>query len=367
MANSGIYETFLRPLLFSMDAEEAHHLMLSLAPTATALAPVFRSSLVYQAQNLKVHLAGTTLDNPIGLAAGFDKNGHLTALLGHVGLGFAEIGSVTGRASQGNAKPRLFRLPQDEAIVNRMGLNGDGAEAVAARLAQAKLSLPIGLNIAKTNDPSLTGDKAIQDHLLSFNAIKDLPIKYVTINASCPNTHEGCLQQKQELADVLSEIGKLNARGLPLFIKASPDSSDELLADLVELSEVHNLAGFVLGNTSVARDGLATPKDVVESIGKGGLSGRPIRARALDLVARVYGLLGKSTRQIIACGGISSASDAYDFIRAGATCVQLYTALVYHGPFLPARICRDLSSLLEARGESLNELVGAGRAVSRSA
>jgi len=340
----GMYETLIRPALFKMDPERAHDLVHKLVPLL-ALSP-FRFE--FQSPNLSTKLSGTVLKNPVGLAAGFDKNGRLVEVADRLGFGFVEVGSVCARSTGGNPKPRLFRLPADEAVINRLGLNGDGAQVVASRLASARFALPTGLNIAKTNLPEVQGDKAIEDVLTTFDYVKALPLAYVAFNASCPNTHEGIINERQQLNDIMSEVQMRNNAGLPVFIKMSPDSSDELVEDIVAIASTHGLSGFVCGNTSVSRDGLKTSASRISEIGNGGLSGKPLKTKAFKLVQRVAKM--KTTeQQIIACGGISSGRDAFEFLEAGATAVQLYTALVYHGPAVVSQINRELSAFLSER------------------
>ncbi len=354
----GIYGWLLRPILFQMDPEEAHHFSQRAALTLSAGWPLAAGFFQYQAKDLEVRLAGVRLDNPVGLAAGFDKNGVLVGMLGHVGFGFAEVGSATARPSAGNPRPRLFRLASDEALINRLGLNGDGAEVIARRLAGSRFTLPVGLNISKTNDPSITGDKAVEDILFTFAKVRDLPVAYVTVNASCPNTKEGILAEKEGLSAILDGMQKQNQRRLPIFVKLSPDSSEQLLEDLVDSARRFGVAGFVCGNTTVTRGGLVAPAGEVEKAGPGGLSGPPLRPLALNLCRCVYRLKSPD-QQIIAVGGIASGQHAYDFIRNGAVALQIYTALVYHGPSLPRRICTELSALLKRDGLTISEAVGA--------
>jgi dihydroorotate dehydrogenase len=338
----GMYEKLVRPALFKMDPEQAHNLVHKFAPLL-AYSPI---RFQFTAANLQTNLSGLVLKNPVGLAAGFDKNGNLVKVLDRLGFGFAEIGSVCAEATSGNPRPRLFRLPSDNAVINRLGLNGDGAEAVAQRLAKAKFALPTGLNIAKTNLPDIQGDKAVEDVLKTFDQIKSLPLAYVAFNASCPNTHEGILNERQQLNDIMAEVQKKNVAGLPIFIKMSPDSTEQLITDIVEISQVHGMAGFICGNTTLSRDGLNTDSARVAQIGMGGLSGQPLKSKALNLCRRVA-QLKLPTQQIIACGGIATGRDAFEFLRAGAAALQLYTALVYHGPTLVARINQELSVLLQ--------------------
>lgn len=352
------YRDFLKPLLFQLDAERAHELAVRLAPY---LAPVLGREDPFDFDNarlIETSFAGISLKSPIGLAAGFDKNGRLTDVTGQLGFGFHEVGSLTGRASPGNAKPRVFRLPQDFAVVNRLGLNGDGAKEVAERLSRARFALPVGVNIAKTNHPSIKGDAAIEDVLCSFNCIKGLPIAYVTINASCPNTHEGIIEEKREIGLMLKEVQTANSSGLPVLLKLSPDSSDELLDDFINVSIEHGISGFVCGNTTVSRDSLRTPQAIVTSIGNGGLSGRPLKAKAIDLCRRVHSRKEKN-QVIIGCGGIFSAADVYQFLRAGASCVALYTGLIYGGPRLPILMNRALAKMFAHDGTDAKGVVGA--------
>lgn len=342
-----------------MDPEDAHLLAHKLAPMLSILrvqTEIWYSEL---SPRLAVDLAGTKLSNPLGLAAGFDKNGDLVEYLRLMGFGFAEIGSVTAKATKGNPRPRIFRLPEDEAVINYMGLNGQGASSVAAKLSVAHPSVPLSINIAKTNDPSIVGDKAIEDFVTSFNAVKDLPAVYVAINVSCPNTHETKLAEVATIDSVLSEIVKINHRGLPLFLKLSPDSDLEMLQCVASIAAKHELAGFICGNTSTDRSTVKTPEETLKSIGPGGLSGPPIRDKAVAVCRQMYELKQES-QQIIACGGIGSGADAFRFIQAGATAVELYTALVYGGPFLPFTILKELGAILDDRKMTVAEAVGSG-------
>jgi len=224
-------------------------------------------------------------------------------------------------------------------------------------LKKKRLSLPIGINIAKTNDPAIVGDAAIEDMFDTFRKVRDLPLAYITVNASCPNTQEGILTETSMLATLFAQMQEANHHQLPIFVKLSPDSSRQLIEDMVSTASKCNLAGYVIGNTTTSRGSLTTSPRVVEQIGNGGLSGQPLKKLALQLCQLVYKL--KAPNQvIIGCGGISSGRDAYDFILGGASMVQLYTGLVYEGPTLPKRINEELSDLLRADGLSLADAVG---------
>lgn len=354
-----VYRSVIRPILFRQDPEQVHQAAHRAAKDFKALLPIFNSAFVYSGDDLKCSLFGSDLANPLGLAAGFDKNGDLTDVLNHIGFGFSEVGSVTALAKEGNPKPRLFRLEKDEAVINRLGLNGEGADAVAAKLAKVKFGLPIGLNIAKTNDPEITGDAAIQDILYTFNKIKTLPFTYVTINASCPNTKEGIVSEAAFMKAVLTEVQSANAAKLPILLKLSPDSSQDLLEEMVDTAASCNLSGFVCGNTTTTRENLMTDNAQLQDIGNGGLSGPPLKAKALKLCQSVH-RLKQPTQIIIGCGGINSGQTAYDFLAAGASFLQMYTGLVYEGPALPMEINKKLSNILKQRGQTLKEAIGSG-------
>lgn len=354
---SGLYEKLFRPLMFLLDPEEAHTLAHKAMPLIPLVSPFLKPVDDKHKQRLAVNLAGTNLSNPIGLAAGFDKNGKLVNYIDRLGFGFAEIGSITGQPCAGNPKPRLFRLPQDEAIINYMGLNGEGAESVAYRLRGSQCRIPFAINIAKTNNPEIVGEKAVADFVFSFAQIKDLPVAYAAINVSCPNTHEGKSNEMGQLRSVLERIRSLNERNIPLFVKLSPDSDMELLESVVSLARELNLAGYVCGNTSLDRSRLTTPETVLTKIGPGGMSGTPLKSKALNLCRRVNELKGKE-QQIIGCGGITSGADAFEFIASGATAIQIYTGLVYFGPGLPVRIATELGSILEAKNMTMADAVG---------
>lgn len=343
---------WIRSLLFEMDPEEAHALAIQLAPVAAAM-----SSGPFVDPVLGTNLAGIKLANPVGLAAGFDKNGRLTNCLDRFGFGFAEIGSITGQSTAGNPKPRLFRLVEDEAVINRLGLNGDGASVVAQRLSGAGFSLPVGINIAKTNLPSIKAEKGVADMLHSFECIKDLPLSFVTLNASCPNTHEGIMQETEELDQILSGVQRLNVRKIPVLLKLSPDSTGELLETFVASAGKYGINGYVLGNTTTTRDGLKASVERLGTIGNGGLSGKPLKEKALDLVRRVYKIKAKD-QVIIGCGGISTGSDVFEFIVNGANAIELYTALIYGGPDLPVRINKQLAAILKRENLTVETALG---------
>jgi len=350
-----VYRSFIRPLLFQLEPEQSHGLAHEFIAKGTPLLAAFGKKFIYSGSDLKVSLFGTTLSNPIGLAAGFDKNGDLVHGLKYLGFGYAEIGSITGQAHEGNSKPRLWRLASDDGLINWLGLNNEGAVKIAERLATSKFSVPIGITIAKTNKPNITGNAAYEDMLLSFRAIRHLPLMYVALNVSCPNTLDGVLEETGILSSVVEQISKENAANLPIVLKLSPDSSDKLIEDMIEMGKKFSIAGYVCGNTSVSRAGLNTAE--AEDIKVGGLSGPPLKPLALSLCRKVYELKDKN-QIIMGCGGITNGQDAYDFIRAGSSVLQIYTSLVYEGPSVVRKINEELSALLKRDKLTLAQAVG---------
>lgn len=367
MLATWFYRNAIRPGLFLLDPEDAHDLVANLLPASVPLLSIGKETIwgdKVQAAlpRLVTTLAKNVLANPVGVAAGLDKNAKFVSLWPQFGFGFVEVGSVTAAPSLGNERPRLFRLPQDQAIINRMGLNGDGAPAIARRLAIAgrNLSLgPIALNIAKSNLPDLHGDAAVADLLSTFRCFQDSKLAYVTINTSCPNTHDGALAEVSQFREILKAINASNQQEFPLFLKLSPDSTDEFITMILASVRELNIpiAGFVCGNTTVTRDNLSTSAERLASIGRGGLSGPPLNSLMLAQVKRLNELKD-AEQQIIACGGIASAADVVAALAAGATAVQLYTALVYHGPFIVMEILADLALALAKVNTTVSELVG---------
>lgn len=351
------YKRSVKPIVFKMDPETAHNCAHDGIPILKLMSTwgLLKRPICFD--NLQFELFGKALSNPVGLAAGFDKNATLLNCIDGLGVGFVEVGSITGRPSKGNPRPRLFRLPGDQAVINFMGLNGDGADVVAQRLKFAEPEVPFGINIAKTNDPSLIGDLAVADILHSFKAICKIPASYVAINVSCPNTQEEISAIGKELSLVLGEIRSANINGLPILIKLSPDSDDRLLDELVSVASGNRVAGFICGNTSMDRSGLINSKEELGYINRGGMSGRPLKPGALDLVRRVNQRKERG-QIIIGCGGIASGEDAFDFVIAGASLLEIYTCLVYEGPLVASIIAQQLSGLLAREGLTLKEAVG---------
>ena len=354
----------LRPLLFRLDTEAAHHAALRAARLAHAAPALVRPLFGFENERLAQRLWGLSFANPVGLAAGFDKNAAFVRAWGALGFGFAEVGSVTARPSEGNPQPRAFRLPADRALVNRMGLNNDGADAIAERLAHEKQTVPLGINLAKTHDPAILGDAATEDFLQSFHRLAAFA-DYVALNVSCPNTAEGKTFEEPEAFDALLTAvmaARTDLGGVPVLVKLSPPTSVTFdpgpVDELVQIALGHGVAGFIATNTASDRTGLRTDAATLDAVGRGGLSGRPLAERATALVQHLYHRTGGNV-PIIGVGGVDSAEAAYRKIRAGASLVELYTGLVYEGPGLVGKINRGLVRLLDRDGfAQLTDAVG---------
>jgi dihydroorotate dehydrogenase len=335
----------LRPLLFRRDPEQVHHMTFRwirrvfAVPGMAALA-----RWIYSYQGPGKTLFGIHFPNPVGLAAGFDKNALLLPHWGNFGFGFVEIGTVTPRPQAGNPLPRLFRLPEDQAIINRMGFNNDGLDAIVARLrAPTRRRTIIGGNIGKNKDTP--NETAADDYRRCFEALHPY-VDYFVVNVSSPNT-PGLreLQEKEPLARLLGTLQTLNAalpQPRPILLKIAPDLSDSQLDDILDIVQTTGIAGLVATNTTISRAGLHTAAATLDGIGAGGLSGAPLRGRALEVI-RYLRAKGGPGLPIIAVGGIMTPEDAQARMDAGADLLQLYTGFVYAGPSLPKRICRQLA------------------------
>jgi dihydroorotate dehydrogenase len=341
-----MYKQLVKPLLFNLDAERAHHLVFDNLRRAARLPgaeALLRSLYDYQHPDLTREVFGLKFPNPVGLAAGFDKNAALTDELATLGFGFVEIGTVTPRPQPGNPAPRLFRLPADEALINRMGFNNDGAEAVAQRLARRRNHrLLIGGNIGKNKDTP--NERAAEDYVACFDALAEA-VDYFVVNVSSPNTPNlRQLQEKKPLIDLLQQVQERNqgrAVPRPLLLKIAPDLTNSQLDDILEIARETRLSGLVATNTTISRENLRTNVAQVAALGAGGLSGKPLRARATEVIRYLH-QRSEGSLPIIGSGGIHSAADAQEKLAAGATLVQLYTGFIYEGPALVSRINRAL-------------------------
>ncbi|MCS7017753.1 MAG: quinone-dependent dihydroorotate dehydrogenase [Cytophagales bacterium] len=342
-----LYRLIIRPLLFQMDAEKAHHFTFGIIKFFLSLPfakTITRAWLAPQDKHLQKQVMGLTFTNPIGLAAGFDKDARLIEELACFGFGFIEIGTLTPRPQQGNPKPRLFRLPQDEALINRMGFNNEGVTAATQRLQKRPAGLIIGGNIGKNKDTP--NEEAICDYLTCFEALYEY-VDYFVVNVSSPNT-PGLrqLQEKEPLTALLQALQAQNlqkAKPKPILLKIAPDLSVQQLDDIIDIVLQTKLAGVIATNTTVSREGLRTPSEQLASIGNGGVSGKPVRCRSTEVIRYIA---TKSNKQftIIGVGGIFNAEDAREKLAAGADLVQIYTGFVYGGPATVKRICRGLSA-----------------------
>ena len=286
-------------------------------------------------------LWGITFPNPVGLAAGFDKDAKYTDELACLGFGFIEIGTLTPRSQPGNPKPRLFRLPADKALINRMGFNNDGSAAAAERLKTRREKVIIGGNIGKNKDTP--NEQAGDDYEMAFRDLYDV-VDYFVVNVSSPNTPGlRALQDKEPLTQLLNRLQAINKefKNKPILLKIAPDLTNDQLNDIIDLVTDTRIAGIVATNTTISREGLITPAADVAAIGAGGLSGAPVRNRATEVIKYIH-TNSKGTITIIASGGIFTAADAREKLDAGASLVQVYTGFIYEGPGIAKNICKGL-------------------------
>lgn len=346
---SSLYR-LVRPLLFTLPPETAHQMAHHLLDGVqrTPLERLLNAQYTVDDERLATTAFGQQFDNPVGVAAGFDKNARIPRALAALGFGFVEVGGVTSRPQSGNSRPRLFRLPADEALINRMGLNNDGANAVGERLANIECSVPVGVNIAKSEH--VGAENAPADYRETYEQVT--AADFFVVNISCPNSQGFAeLQTRDSMAAILGELR--DAVASPLLVKLSPDLPPPAVDDAIELAAEYDLAGIVATNTTTARpDGLQSP-DRVED---GGLSGKPLEHESTEMVSYVA---ARTDLPIVGVGGVATAEGAYRKIRAGASVVQLYTAFVYRGPSVAKQINQGLLELLERDGfDSIEDAVG---------
>ncbi len=359
-------------VLGRLPAEGAHRVSFALL-RALAAVPGMRALMTRACAPrdpaLRVHAFGKELPGPLGLAAGFDKDAKGYAALLALGFGFVEIGTVTAEAQPGNPKPRMFRLVKDRALVNRLGFNNGGAQAAARRLAHRGAGI-VGVNIGKTK--RIGEDEAIADYTRSAQVLAPLA-DYMVVNVSSPNT-PGLrdLQAVEKLRPLLAAVRAAcdlasPLRKVPLLVKIAPDLADTDVDAVADLALELGLDGIVATNTTIARTGLVSSEARVKALGAGGLSGAPLKARALEVLRRLRARVG-SRLLLIAVGGIETADDAYARIRAGATLVQAYTGFIYGGPLWPRRVQRQLAAKARADGfASIEDAIGADAPPARAA
>ncbi len=335
-----IYERLLRPLLFSLDAETAHDLIIALLRGASHVDPALRALNAFQPAPKPKTVFGINFPNPIGLAAGLDKNGVALPAWAAMGFGFIEIGTVTAKAQQGNPKPRIFRFPEQQALINRLGFNNDGADAIASRLRKLRESgrwpgtCRVGINIGKSRITPLS--EATDDYLYSFRLLRDFA-DYIALNVSSPNT-PGLreLQEPRALSQLLRAIrndNQISAR--PILVKIAPDLSSTELEQIIAVCEQSEVAAIIATNTTLDHSSIPPARDQA-----GGLSGVPLRERSTALMRSV---VAKSKIPVIASGGISDAESAREKFEAGAQLLQVYTGYIYRGPRLLREIMETVS------------------------
>ncbi len=336
-----MYRFFIRPFLFLFDPETIHHVtfkMLSVAGKIPGFRNFIKAGFSVQDKRLERTILGLHFPNPVGLAAGFDKDAKLIDELACFGFGFIEIGTLTPKPQSGNAKPRLFRLPQDRALINRMGFNNGGVAEAVERLKKIKSKVIIGGNIGKNK--VTPNEKAFEDYEYCFQALHPY-VDYFVVNVSSPNT-PGLreLQEKEPLTQLMNHVKELSDKShppKPVLLKIAPDLTNSQLDDVVEVLVASKADGVIATNTTISRDGLNTGHTSLDAIGNGGLSGKPLANRSNEVITYLRSRLGKNF-PIIGVGGIMSPEDAVEKIKAGADLIQIYTGFVYEGPGFVKRI-----------------------------
>ena len=324
--------------MFLLPAERAHYFTVSMLQFVLAIPIIgylFRSFYQYEHPSLEREVFGLKFKNPVGLAAGFDKDGKSFRAMAALGFGFIEVGTVTPKGQDGNPQPRLFRLPPDNGLINRMGFNNEGVDALVERLKKGKPEgVIIGGNIGKNK--VTPNEKAEQDYAICFDKLFPY-VDYFVVNVSSPNTPNlRALQDKAPLTKLLTLLQSMNhekAAPKPILLKIAPDLTNEQLDDILEIVETTKIDGIIATNTTISRAGLSTSEATVNAIGNGGLSGAPVRHRSTEVIRYLYEKSGKSLK-IIGVGGICSAADAKEKLEAGAVLVQVYSGMVYAGPSL---------------------------------
>jgi dihydroorotate dehydrogenase len=364
---SAAYQYGVRPLLFSLDPEAAHHLAIATCrriSESSILQAIAKSTFYYSDSRLSQTLWNLKFENPVGLAAGFDKNAEAIGAWEHLGFGFAEVGTITAHAQSGNPQPRLFRLPSDLAVLNRMGFNNRGAAATAVDLKnylQAnKLSIPLGINLGKSKITEIAEAKL--DYAESLRSLYEFG-DYFVVNVSSPNTPNlRDLQATDQLCGILAELNPINTQNKPILVKIAPDLNDADIVEVVKASQDYGVAGIIATNTTISRQNLTTThlamtgKPITEEAG--GISGQPVRDRSLEVINLIWQTT-QGNLPIIGVGGVFTAEDAWQKITAGAAIVQVYTGLIYEGPMIVKQILQGLVAKLEANGlENIQQAIG---------
>jgi dihydroorotate dehydrogenase len=338
------YQNFIKPIFFQMDPEKAHYLAMDLWTIVSKIPGV---GFYYKTKNKQIAqptvVAGIQFPNRIGLAAGFDKNGKWMHALALLGFGHIEVGTVTPLPQPGNDKPRLFRLPKNNALINRMGFNNDGVDALAQRLKKRPTNVVIGGNIGKNK--WTPNDEAYKDYLICFEKLHGL-VDYFVVNVSSPNTPGlRALQEKEPLLQVLMglQFHELQKKQpIPIFLKIAPDLTEEALEDIIDVVTQSQIAGIIATNTTIDRQQLSYSKEHIESIGAGGVSGEPVKQKSLHIIQTIRSKNPNLT--IIGVGGIFDAADAKASLTAGASLVQVYTGFIYQGPQIAQKIGKGIAA-----------------------
>ncbi len=340
-----MYKKIIRPLLFRFQPETIHNFtfrFFKIVKYLPGIAFLLKKNFQINDRKLKRKVFGIEFPNPVGLAAGLDKDAEAFDMVGYMGFGFVEIGTLTPKAQPGNPKPRIFRLPNDKALINRMGFNNKGVDEAVKNLKKKKSNIIIGGNIGKNKiTPNI---KAISDYEKGFEALFPY-VDYFVVNVSSPNTPNlRDLQEKEPLTKLLKHLQNTNNQKntpKPILLKIAPDLSFEQIDDIIEIVQTTGIAGLIATNTTIARDHLSYPDEFVEKIGNGGLSGAPLKNRSLEILRYI---IKKSNNAfpVISVGGIMSAEDALERLKAGAALVQIYTGFIYEGPALIKKINKRL-------------------------
>jgi len=337
-----MYKNIIRPILFLFSPERSHHIVATLLKIGSGIPLVnwvIKKSFCVNNPELETVVAGVKFPNPVGLAAGFDKNAIVYKEMGHLGFGFVEIGTATPLPQAGNSQPRLFRLPKDKALINRMGFNNDGVKKIAERLKTRKQGLVIGGNIGKNKE--VANENAFRDYSTCFDSLFDY-VDYFVVNVSSPNTPGlRSLQEKEPLSHLLSGLQSKNETHplpKPIFLKIAPDLTYEQLDDIIDIVKNCHISGVIATNTTISREGLKTD---TAPYGNGGLSGQPLLSRSTEVLKYLSAKSGGAF-PIIASGGIHSVEDAIEKLDAGACLIELYTGFIYEGPILVKRINKEI-------------------------
>ncbi len=341
-----MYKLIIRPILFLFDPEKIHHFTFSLLTIGSKVPGLnFMLGIFYKINkpSLEKEILGLRFKNPVGLAAGFDKDAKLIDALSSFGFGFIEIGTLTPKPQPGNDQPRLFRLPKDGALINRMGFNNQGVLSAVEKLKKRRSAVLIGGNIGKNK--VTPNDSAIHDYAYCFEQLYPY-VDYFVVNVSSPNTPNlRALQEKEPLQKLLQHIKDLNSKKekpKPILLKIAPDLTFSQLDDVIEILKITKTDGIIATNTTLSREGLLTPHDDIQLIGAGGLSGKPLATKANEVISYLRKNMG-ATYPIIGVGGIMTVQDALDKLAAGADLIQLYTGFVYEGPSFVKKINQAIS------------------------